>query len=200
MKMKITFTEPLLGTLSGTKELAAEYIAGKNPKGASKDEIEVIKNLDEEIEKSSTVFNMDEKGAFLWDYQVKGFLKDTAHAIIHNGSRTQEALKKIRMTNYTYKKTIDQHVFVNPRRIYLNVVGDLYFTERPLRADTMRGERIALARSETAPVGTWCELEIISMNDKLWDILIECLDYGKLRGIGQWRNSGCGRFVYEELQ
>ena len=200
MKMKITFTEPLLGTLSGTKELAAEYIAGKNPKGASKDEIEVIKNLDEEIEKSSTVFNMDEKGAFLWDYQVKGFLKDAAHAIIHNGSRTQEALKKIRMTNYTYKKTIDQHVFVNPRRIYLNVVGDLYFTERPLRADTMRGERIALARSETAPAGTWCELEIISMNDKLWDILIECLDYGKLRGIGQWRNSGCGRFVYEELQ
>lgn len=27
----------------------------------------------------------------------------------------------------------------------------------------------------------------------------ECLDYGKLRGLGQWRNSGKGRFVWDLL-
>ena len=29
------------------------------------------------------------------------------------------------------------------------------------------------------------------------DLALECLDYGKLRGIGQWRNSGKGRYTYE---
>lgn len=29
---------------------------------------------------------------------------------------------------------------------------------------------------------------------------MERLDYGELRGIGQWRNSGKGRFTYEELK
>lgn len=28
---------------------------------------------------------------------------------------------------------------------------------------------------------------------------MEWLDYGKLRGLGQWRNSGKGRFTYELL-
>lgn len=28
----------------------------------------------------------------------------------------------------------------------------------------------------------------------------EWLDYGKLRGIGQWRNSGKGRFEWEEIE
>ena len=29
--------------------------------------------------------------------------------------------------------------------------------------------------------------------------VIEMLDYGKLRGFGQWRNSGKGRFTYQIL-
>ena len=29
---------------------------------------------------------------------------------------------------------------------------------------------------------------------------MECLDYGKLRGLSQWRNSGKGRFTYEVLE
>lgn len=28
-------------------------------------------------------------------------------------------------------------------------------------------------------------------------VVREWLDYGQLRGIGQWRNSGKGRFTYE---
>ena len=27
----------------------------------------------------------------------------------------------------------------------------------------------------------------------------ECLDYGTMRGLGQWRNSGKGRFVWDLL-
>jgi hypothetical protein len=31
-------------------------------------------------------------------------------------------------------------------------------------------------------------------------VVREWLDYGKLRGLGQWRNSGKGRFSWEVLQ
>ena len=40
-----------------------------------------------------------------------------------------------------------------------------------------------------------------SVGCTLWDVeyVREWLDYGRLNGIGQWRNSGKGRFVWEEL-
>jgi len=28
-------------------------------------------------------------------------------------------------------------------------------------------------------------------------MVMECLEYGKLKGIGQWRNSGKGKFIFE---
>jgi len=61
-----------------------------------------------------------------------------------------------------------------------------------------QGERIALARSETCPAGTQMWFTVTC----LWDyekLLTEWLDYGRLRGLGQWRNSGKGRFTYEIL-
>ena len=201
MKIKLTFTEPLLGTLAGEKEIAKEYIASKVAGGVPKsDEVEAIESLDESLEKGSTVFNADEQGGFLWDYQIKGFFKDAMLAIATAGDYTQDALKKAGLTKYMYKRTIDHHLFINPRKIHLNLSGPTYFIERPLRADTMRGERIALARSEAAPAGTTCEIEIKTLNKKLIPFIKECLDYGELRGIGQWRNSGMGRFTFEELQ
>lgn len=201
MKLKLTFTEPLLGTLAGEKEIAKEFIASKVSGGIPKaDEIDVIESLDESLEKGSTVFNADENGVFLWDYQVKGFFKDAMLALLTTGNFTQEALKKVGLTKYAYKRTIDHHLFINPRKIHLDLSGPTFFVERPLRADTMRGERIALARSEAAPAGTTCEIEVVTMNKSIVPFLYECLNYGALRGIGQWRNSGMGRFTYEELQ
>jgi len=201
MKVRLTFTEPLLGTLAGDKELAKEYIASKcGGDTLNKDEAECIDNIDEELEKGSTIFNSDDKGILLWDYQVKGFFKDAMLALIGSDKFTQEALKKVSLTKYMYKRMIDHQLFVNPRKIYLKLSGETFFVERPLRADTMRGERIALARSEAAPAGTTCEVEIVTMQKKLVPFIYECLDYGSLRGIGQWRNSGMGRFTYEEIE
>lgn len=37
------------------------------------------------------------------------------------------------------------------------------------------------------------------MDDNHMAAVLEWLDYGKLRGIGQWRNSGKGRFTYQIL-
>ena len=63
----------------------------------------------------------------------------------------------------------------------------------------MQGERVALSTSEQVPAGSTMDLDIVYLNDSLKDAIIEWLDYGLLRGLGQWRNSGMGRFSWEEI-
>jgi hypothetical protein len=69
--------------------------------------------------------------------------------------------------------------------------------QRPLRASGPQGERVALAHSETVPPGSSIDFEIELLDESKWPVVKEWLDYGKLRGIGQWRNSGKGRFTYK---
>lgn len=193
MKIKIIFTEPLLGTLAGNKELAEDFIASKHPDGIQPDEQEAINNLTEELENSSTVFNRDERGIFLWDYQVKGFFKDACSML--------RRVKDTRSSKLTaFKKVIDGLIFPGPRKIYIKLSGDTYFTERPLRGQTARGERIALARSETVPAESFIVTDITCLDEKLEKLVIEWLNYGAVRGLGQWRNSGMGRFRYEIIK
>jgi hypothetical protein len=68
--------------------------------------------------------------------------------------------------------------------------------QRPLRAETAQGPRVALANSETCPAGTWCEFTIINKRpERVTDEHIEMWLYkGRDNGIGQWRNSGKGIF------
>lgn len=75
-------------------------------------------------------------------------------------------------------------------------VGEL---QRPLRAETAQGARVALAHSETVPVGTKQEFIVKLLKDDLVPLVREWLDYGELHGTGQWRNASFGRFCWEEL-
>jgi hypothetical protein len=54
-----------------------------------------------------------------------------------------------------------------------------------------------LARSDSAPAGTSIEFNLLILGGVSHKLLIEWLEYGKLRGLGQWRNAGWGRFSYE---
>lgn len=185
MKVELEFTEPLLGTLPGDEKLAEEYVQSKHPEGAQKDEQE---SLSDEMKKFSSYFARNSKGKpVLWDYQIKGFFKD-ACSMMRRVAKVDE-LK-------THKKIIDGLIFVTPRQIELKLSDELYFTERPLRISTPKGERTALARSETAPAGTKIQIEILLLNPDLKKYVINWLDYGTLRGLGQWRNSGMGRFEW----
>ena len=205
-----TFLEEVLGTTSADPEVHQKFILDRAvskmlKSGLSKQEIE--ERLDEEkqdvnpeedLNLATTIFPKDEEGnPFLWDYQVKGFFKDAMHALITSDMWTKEELKKARLTQYLYKKTIDQLVFIRPRKIPLVLPEglEITFCERPLRAETMRGERIALARSEAVPAETSITFEVTTLAKNLTEYLLECLKYGTFRGIGQWRNSGKGRFV-----
>lgn len=192
IKVRITFFEELLGTCSGNPELHREFIASKAPDADSmEDEVAAI-GVDGVMEKAMTVFPRDENGnPFLYDYQVKGFFKDSC-GVLRKVPGTKASKVK------AYKKEIDGLLFVSPRKIPLDLHGgQLGVCERPLRASTAQGERIALSSSEEAPKGTSIELEIDCLTKDMYELAMECLEYGKLRGIGQWRNSGRGRFTFE---
>ena len=117
-----------------------------------------------------------------------------------NGKKIKTANESVKIT--AYKKVIDGLVFVLPREIPLIMPDDcsIGVCQRPLRAQTAQGERVALAISETAPAGTQVEFTIKLLSDEHEAATREWLDYGSLRGIGQWRNSGKGRFEWEEVE
>jgi len=200
MKIRLTFTEELLGTASADPEIHSEFIASKGPDAKTlKEEVEAI-GEDAVVEKSMTVFARDADGdPTLWDYQIKGMFKDACGMLARAKGTKSSALT-------AYKKIIDGLVFVTPRQIPLvmpkgSKVGNC---QRPLRAQTAQGERIALAHSETVPAGTVIEFEITAMElgkskAKLSECIEEWLNYGALRGLGQWRNSGKGRFGWKKL-
>ena len=228
LKVKVTLTEPMLAASCGDPEVHEKYIAARAAKDAGprkeqaaehvKEEVEAItpateEELEDRIESKKTVFPKDNKGLFLFDYTIRGFVKENLRVLIDLGES--------KISRWMYKRVIDKTLFVNPRRIYLMQpetgisktppetwkapTGSL---QRPLRADTQKGERIALANSEMLPEGTWFEWEFELLlpvagtkNPNLikMDVVREILDYGKYQGISQWRGGSYGRFTWEDL-
>lgn len=205
MKVKITFKEGLLGTSPADEEIYTRFIGAKSPDAATIEEEVAALGADEIVERGTTVFPRDEQGnPFLYDYQIKGFFKDACGMLSRLTGKDPETGKKKKAVNESgkltaYKKVIDGMIFVEPRKIALDMPGEIRICQRPLRAQTAQGERVALSSSEEAPAGTTAEFEIICLDDGHEKAVREWLDYGLLRGIGQWRNSGKGRFMYELL-
>lgn len=203
LKVRLTFTEPLLGTWPANQNVAREYIASKGPDAATiEDEVAAL-GADAAVDKAMTVFPRNEAGQpILYDYQVKGFFKDSCGMLGRIGGKDEKGKKKAvnesgKLT--AYKKVIDGLIFVSPRMIPIDVNGAIGDCQRPLRAQTAQGERVSLVNSEEIPAGSECIIEVTCMDDNHMAAVLEWLDYGKLRGIGQWRNSGKGRFTYQIL-
>lgn len=184
-KVKLTFTEPMLGTAPQDKDIYSNYILDTL---AHEDEVETVRD-----EKGRTGFHKTADGApIIYDYMLKGFFKDACGMLSRVDGSHSKKLK-------AYKKIIDGLVFVFPRRIPLHLAGPITILERPLRAQTAQGERVALAASEMAPEGSTLELTIDVLDDGVVseELLREWLDYGKYRGLGQWRNGSYGRMTFE---
>lgn len=201
LKVKVTFVEPVLGTWPSNQNIAREFIASKAPDASTiEDEVAAL-GADAVADKGMTVFPRNEEGQpILYDYQVKGFFKDSCGMLSRIGGKTETGKKKAvnesgKLT--AYKKVIDGLIFVEPRMIPINMAGEMTECQRPLRAQTAQGERVSLANSEEIPAGSWCEFDIILMDEAHEKVVIEWLYYGRMRGIGQWRNSGKGRFIYD---
>ena len=191
--VKITFIEPILGTTPSNEDVYRDFIGSKAPDADTiEDEVAAI-GVDSVVEKGMTVFPRTEDGTpFLYDYQIKGFFKDTCGG-----------LRKVKGTESSkikaYKKEIDKLIFPEPRCIPIIFDGEVSECQRPLRAQTAQGERVSLAISEEIPAGSTIEFSIVCLLDDHEKAIREWLDYGKYSGIGQWRNSGKGRFVWKEI-
>ncbi len=201
IKVKLTFTEPVLGTWPANPNVAREFIASKSPDATTvEDEIAAL-GADAVADKGMTVFPRDPEGRpIFYDYQIKGFFKDSCGMLSRIGGKTETGKKKAvnesgRIT--AYKKTIDGLIFVEPRMIPIVFDGEIGDCQRPLRAQTAQGERVSLTNSEEIPAGATCEFTVVLLDESHEKAVLEWLSYGALRGIGQWRNSGKGRFLYE---
>ena len=193
MHVRLTFDEPLLGTSPANSEIYREFIGSKAPDAASVEDEVAALGADAVAERGMTVFPRLEDGTpFLWDYQIKGFFKDACGVLRKVPGKRSAKIK-------AYKKEIDGLIFPQPRKIPLALSGPIRECQRPLRAQTAQGERVSLAMSEEVPEGSAVEFDVVCLDDGQADNVREWLDYGALRGIGQWRNSGKGRFTWEEL-
>ena len=195
LRVKVTTTEQILGTASANPELHEEFIASKAPDAPSREEEVAAIGVEATFEKGMTVFPRSEETGepIAWDYQWKGFFKD-ACGMLRKVEKSE--CSKIK----AYKKEIDGLIFVSPRQIPIEFDGEIGICQRPLRAQTAQGERVALASSESIPAGATMTFDIQMMVPKAHEAAVrEMLDYGVFRGFGQWRNSGCGRFKYEIL-
>ena len=131
-KLRVTFTEALLGSVPLNAEVYTDYIATKaakvgNANGTVATEVMTIESADV---KGRTGFHRDEAGnPLLMNYVVKGFAKEACGANRQIPGSKSAALK-------AYKSKIDALVFVEPRYIKLNVTNPqaVGVLERPLRA------------------------------------------------------------------
>ena len=147
LKVKLIFTEPVLGTASGNPDLHREYIASKAPDAAKLEDEVAALGVDAVEEKQMTLFPRLEDGTpFVWDYQIRGFFKSACKAMNNADGHTKLT---------AYKTKIDQLVFIKERKIPFQFDGEMDVLQRPLRAETAQGPRVALAHSEVCPASGW---------------------------------------------
>ena len=135
-KVKLTLLEPLLGTVPKNRDVYASYIETKRPK--PNDGEPEAETVEETEEKGWTGFHQENGTPFMYDYQIKGFIKEAGNI-----------LKKSLKIN-ALKSKLNNFLFVFPRKIPLPQI-DTVPLERPLRAQTAQGPRVTVTRSDQVP-------------------------------------------------
>ena len=128
----------------------------------------------------------------MFDYKVRGFLKEAAAAVTGRTGLT------------AYKSKIDRWLFVLPRRIYMtNGVGQIIAEpqgalERPIRAMTMQGPRVSVKRSDLVREGARMSFRLVVLplgeRELTRERIGSWFDYGQWTGMGEWRTGSYGRF------
>lgn len=181
----IRLTENMLGTIPKDKDIFKKYIESLKPINITEDETITIEEIEE---KGWTGFHKDENGLFVYNYLVKGFLK-------HAGNVLKEVLGIKQM-----KSKITDFIYVWPRKIYLGKQEPDGVFERPLRAQTPKGERVCIARSDYVNAGLEItfKIELLPHKEINWKTIERVLEHGRLMGLGQFRNGGFGSFELVE--
>lgn len=209
--VKIEFTEEALGLSSANPEMFEEFQASRSADAGRVEEELAAMSATERTERALTVFPKERGVPFFWDYQIKGAFKDFAKAMMRAPSSltARDAAKKGSKIR-AYRQAIDNLIFPGPRKILMCAPNGMSDAEswkpflgrcaRALRASTPQGERVSLACSETVPAGTTMVFDIECLDPDLEPYVREWLDYGKYKGLSQWRNSGKGRFLWAQVK
>lgn len=190
----------ILGSQPAQNDIRTAYIISKNPDPYGMQEEENLQTPDED--RGVTVFLREPQSNALMirSYTLKGFFKEAFRAL----------KSSLKVANFHQK--IDSLVFINPRNLVFTRDGkpiedeDSVF-ERVLRANTAQGPRTALVSSEL--IDTPWELEFTlkllpnaatkASKALTFEAIESALDYGSLKGLGQFRNGDYGRFTWEEM-
>jgi hypothetical protein len=170
-------------------------------------EIQKIKERAEELTES--VGELDEKGITCFfrhegkiaigDHMIYGFMKAATEAIV----RASPAKKGTILGSTAFTASIiNQHIRCEEE--FIIVADDIMRKEdgtsdycvRSLRAMTAQGPRVTIAKSERIAGGSKIPFTLNVMDGSpLTQKDIETIfAYGEIVGLGQWRNSGKGRF------
>lgn len=190
----------LLGSQPANPEVRSTYIASKAATTEKGDEETAM--LPEDLQtRNLTVFLRDKGGIVsICDYVIKGFLKEAVTAL-----KGQIALAN-------GKSKIDNLVLIEPAYLHIWRDGEELDCadgdfERPLRAMTMQGPRVSVTASEYIDPEWEITFEVTLLENKetkksealTWTTIENLLDYGYIKGLGQWRNGQNGRFVWERV-
>lgn len=198
MLVEIEMIDYFLGTLSADMGIFNNYIKPQIPEGV--DILEDAPSDDLGYQSYISIFSRhpDSKNLCVRDYQFKGFLKSRGDAL---RARQRSMTGPKNNPYYGIKGKIDDHVFIYPKFINLGVTKPDAIMKRPLRAFTRQGERVTLVASECMKPGAKFLVEIMLMGNVVKESMIkEILDEGRHYGMGKWRNSGCGRFIWKEIE
>lgn len=167
-----------------------------------------------------TITELDEKGitcffrnpyentnpsVCIGSHMIMGFLKAGSEAITR--TRPKKNATILQSASFT-TSIINQHVSVRPEFINAsndvlrNEDGSIKHLQRSLRAQTAQGPRISLAKSEVLPPETIFSfaIEVLEDSPLKQEHIEEILSYGRMKGLGQWRNADYGQFKVIEFQ
>lgn len=207
---RLTGTSSLLGSNPANPEIHKKYVAAKAAaldRAALEEAMlpgsEALEEAMRDVkEQGLTVFLRNGKGEIvLGNHMIKGFFKAALGTL------------KDQIGIAAAKSKVDNLLFVSPSFIRVTQGGEAChepdgYNERPLRAETMQGPRVALASSEELYDPWEIEFTLTLLANEgtkkseplTWEAVEAALDYGAFKGIGQWRNSGKGSFTWERIE
>lgn len=178
----IELTEPMLGTVCKDPKVYKTFIESKKPEDIQEDESANVEKIEE---KGWTGFMKDDDGIFIYDYMVKGFLKNAGNVL------------KLHVKVKNLRSKIGDAVFIGPRKLrFIDKTEPDDILERPLRAMTKQGPRVAVVRSDVVNPGAQITFELKFLkHSQITDKLLKSVfEYGLVLGLGQWRGGGYGTF------
>ena len=189
--IRITLLEDMLGTIPKSKEVFTKFVQAKRAEALDDDKLlEEQEMVPEGEEPGFTGFYSDDHGVYLMDYHLRGFFKEAGNIL--------KAHELIGIKNMRAK--IDNFCFIFPRKIFLKTKPDGVL-ERPLLGMTRQGPRVTLAKSDYVAAGLHFDIVVgLLPHDEITEEkIVTLLDFGQLKGLGQWRNGSWGRFSWRYL-